>query len=431
MKKLQKLGLKKNFKTNICVIGVGYVGLPLVINLAKSYKVTAYDKNYSRIKELQNGYDRNLDLDKRKIINKEIQFTNNYNDLVKSKVFIITLPTPLNKQKKPDISLVVNATKDLAKILKKGDLIIFESTFYPGTINDELIPILENKSKLKFKTDFYVGYSPERINPGDKIHTFDNVKKIIAADDNFSRKMIKKIYGKIVKAGVYEASSIKVAELSKLLENTQRFINIALINEISSLCHKMKLQTKEVVDVASTKWNFMKFLPGFVGGHCVAVDPLYLSYKQRKLGLSSKLINISEKINNNKHKQVAKIIKNNLETLKKKKILILGATFKENCPDIRNSGSLDLIKALNKEGNTPNLHDPYFNKKLINKKENLKFKYIYNLKPLNYDCIIIAVGHDYYKKLGIDKIKRISKNKKCFILDLKSLFNKRSVNFQL
>ena len=286
MKKPQKLGLKKNFKTNICVIGVGYVGLPLVINLAKSYKVTAYDKNYSRIKELQNGYDRNLDLDKRKIINKEIQFTNNYNDLVKSKVFIITLPTPLNKQKKPDISLVVNATKDLAKILKKGDLIIFESTFYPGTINDELIPILENKSKLKFKTDFYVGYSPERINPGDKIHTFDNVKKIIAADDNFSRKMIKKIYGKIVKAGVYEASSIKVAELSKLLENTQRFINIALINEISSLCHKMKLQTKEVVDVASTKWNFMKFLPGFVGGHCVAVDPLYLSYKQRKLGLS-------------------------------------------------------------------------------------------------------------------------------------------------
>ena len=240
------------------------MGLPLVINLAKSYKVTAYDKNYSRIKELQNGYDRNLDLDKRKIINKEIKFTNNYNDLVKSKVFIITLPTPLNKQKKPDISLVVNATKDLAKILKKGDLIIFESTFYPGTINDELIPILENKSKLKFKTDFYVGYSPERINPGDKIHTFDNVKKIIAADDNFSRKMIKKIYGKIVKAGVYEASSIKVAELSKLLENTQRFINIALINEISSLCHKMKLQTKEVVDVASTKWNFMKFLPGLL-----------------------------------------------------------------------------------------------------------------------------------------------------------------------
>ena len=431
MKKLPKPGLKKNSKLNICVIGVGYVGLPLATNLCKFFSVLAYDKDYSRIKELQKGYDRNLEFNSKKLRSKKLKFTNNFRDINKSNVYIVTLPTPLYKNKTPDISLVVNLTKNLAKIIKKNDLIIYESTFYPGTINDELIPILEKKSKLSYKKDFFVGYSPERINPGDKVHTIENVKKIIASDDEKSKKMLTKIYSKIVKAGVYKASSIKVAELSKILENTQRFLNIALINQISSLCNALNIQTKEVIDVASTKWNFMKFNPGFVGGHCVAIDPLYLSYKQKSFGLSSALIEEADKINSKKHIEVLEVIKFHIKDLHKKKILILGATFKENCPDLRNSGVLDLIVSLNKYKNIPFLHDPYLNKNTLGQNNNMNFRYLKKLTNSDYDCVIIAVGHDFYKKLGIAKIKKITTNKKCLFFDLKSLFRKQMTDFQL
>lgn len=431
MKKLPKPGLKKNSKLNICVIGVGYVGLPLATNLSKFFSVLAYDKDYSRIRELQKGYDRNLEYNSIKLKNKKLKFTNNFRDINKSNVYIVTLPTPLYKNKTPDISLVVNLTKNLAKIIKKNDLIVYESTFYPGTINDELIPILEKISKLSYKKDFFVGYSPERINPGDKVHTIENVKKIIASDNEITKKMLIKIYSKIVKAGVYQASSIKVAELSKILENTQRFLNIALINQISSLCNALNIQTKEVIDVASTKWNFMKFNPGFVGGHCVAVDPLYLTYKQKSLGLSSTLIEEADKINSKKHIEVLKIIKNHSNNLHKKKILILGATFKENCPDLRNSGVLDLIASLNKNKNIPFLHDPYLDKDTLGQNDNINFRYLKKLTTSDFDCIIVAVGHDFYKKLGIVKIKRITNKKKCLFLDLKSLFNKQMTDFQL
>lgn len=431
MKKLQKPGLKRNSKLNICIMGVGYVGLPLATSLSKFFSVIAYDKNYLRIKELQKGYDRNLEHNYKKLKTKRLKFTNKFKDIHKSNVYIVTLPTPLYKNKTPDISLVVSLTKNLSKILKKNDLIIYESTFYPGTINDELIPILEKKSKLLYKKDFFVGYSPERINPGDKVHTIENVKKVIAADDEISKKMLIKIYSKIIKAGVYQASSIKVAELSKILENTQRFLNIALINQISSLCNALKIQTKEVIDVASTKWNFMKFNPGFVGGHCVAIDPLYLSYKQKSLGLSSALIEEADNINSKKHIEVIQVIKHHIKNLDKKKILILGGTFKENCPDLRNSGVLDLVVSLNKNKNVPFLHDPYIDQDIFKLNDYINFKHIKNLTNSNYDCIIIAVAHNFYKKLGIKKIKKITNNKKCLFLDLKSLFGKSMTDFQL
>jgi UDP-N-acetyl-D-galactosamine dehydrogenase len=430
-KKLQGLGLKKNFSKEIAIIGIGYVGLPLARSFSNYFSVKAFDKDERRIKELQKGIDSNLDIKPKDLKNKNLSFTYEYDDIKNCNVYILTLPTPINKKRLPDITLVENATKDLAKILKKKDLIIYESTFYPGTIEDKLIPILEKNSKLLYNKDFFIGYSPERINPGEKIHTLENVKKIISSNNKNSLKQVKEMYQKIIKAGVYQASSIKVAELSKILENTQRFINIALINEVSSLCNKMNLQTKEVIDVASTKWNFMKFYPGFVGGHCVAVDPLYLSFKQKQIKTSSFLITAADKINQNKGFEILDKLNASFKNLKQKKILILGFTFKENCPDLRNSGTINLMEILCKKKIKLNIHDPFVKKEELKKEIKKNYNIIKNLKPSNYDCIIIAVGHTFYKKMGINKIKKLSNKKNCLLFDLKSLFKKDKVDFQL
>ena len=430
-KKLQGLGLKKNFSKEIAIIGIGYVGLPLARSFSNYFSVKAFDKDERRIKELQKGIDSNLDIKPKDLKNKNLSFTYEYDDIKNCNVYILTLPTPINKKRLPDITLVENATKDLAKILKKKDLIIYESTFYPGTIEDKLIPILEKNSKLLYNKDFFIGYSPERINPGEKIHTLENVKKIISSNNKNSLKQVKEMYKKIIKAGVYQASSIKVAELSKILENTQRFINIALVNEVSSLCNKMNLQTKEVIDVASTKWNFMKFYPGFVGGHCVAVDPLYLSFKQKQMKTSSFLITAADKINQNKYFEILDKLNLSFKNLKQKKILILGFTFKENCPDLRNSGTLSLMEILYKKKIKFNIHDPFVKKEELKKETKKDYNIMKNLKPSNYDCIIIAVGHAFYKKMGIKKIKKLSNKKDCLFFDLKSLFKKDKVDFQL
>ncbi|MDA9201110.1 nucleotide sugar dehydrogenase [Candidatus Pelagibacter ubique] len=423
--------MKKNFSKEIAIIGIGYVGLPLARSFSNYFSVKAFDKDERRIKELQKGIDSNLDIKPKDLKNKNLSFTYEYDDIKNCNVYILTLPTPINKKRLPDITLVENATKDLAKILKKKDLIIYESTFYPGTIEDKLIPILEKNSKLLYNKDFFIGYSPERINPGEKIHTLENVKKIISSNNKNSLKQVKEMYQKIIKAGVYQASSIKVAELSKILENTQRFINIALINEVSSLCNKMNLQTKEVIDVASTKWNFMKFYPGFVGGHCVAVDPLYLSFKQKQMKTSSFLITAADKINQNKGFEILDKLNASFKNLKQKKILILGFTFKENCPDLRNSGTINLMEILCKKKIKLNIHDPFVKKEELKKEIKKNYNIIKNLKPSNYDCIIIAVGHTFYKKMGINKIKKLSNKKNCLLFDLKSLFKKDKVDFQL
>ena len=274
MKKLPRHGLKKNFKEIIGIIGVGYVGLPLALNFAKFFKTLAYDINKKRISELNSGKDRNLDFNKKQLSKKNLNFIDDHRLLKNCNNFIITLPTPLNKRNMPDLKMVLEAVKKLSKIVKRKDFIVFESTFYPGTVEKILIPIIEKNSNLKCGKDFHIGYSPERINPGDKIHKLENIKKITSSNSKVGKKKIKYLYGKIIKAGLFQVSSIKSAELSKLLENSQRYVNIALVNQISTLCNKMNIQTKEIIDAAASKWNFMKFYPGLVGGHCVAVDPL-------------------------------------------------------------------------------------------------------------------------------------------------------------
>lgn len=431
MKKHQKLGLKKNSKKNIAIIGIGYVGLPLAKNLAKHYVVNAFDTNKDRVTELKKGIDRNLEFKKKELLSKDLKFTNSFSDIKNCNTYIITLPTPLNKKRIPDISLVINATSNLAKIIKKKDLIIYESTFYPGTIEEELIPILEKHSKLKYNKDFFIGYSPERINPGEKIHTLENVKKVIASNNISSLKQVREIYKKIIKAGIYEASSIKVAELSKIIENTQRFVNISLMNELSTLCNKLNIQTKEVIDAASSKWNFVKYFPGFIGGHCVAVDPLYFSFKQKKLKIKSYLVDAADKINETKHLEVINQLKIKLSNLRNKKILILGATFKENCPDLRNSGVIKLLESLNKKKAKLFIHDPFIKKNTLKNETKSKFMTLNRLRSSDYDCVIIAVAHSYYKKIGLDKIKKISSKKSCLFFDLKSIFSKDKVDFQL
>lgn len=431
MKKHRKLGLKKNSKKNIAIIGIGYVGLPLAKNLAKHYVVNAFDTNKDRVTELKKGIDRNLEFKKKELLSKDLKFTNSFSDIKNCNTYIITLPTPLNKKRIPDISLVINATSNLAKIIKKKDLIIYESTFYPGTIEEELIPILEKHSKLKYNKDFFIGYSPERINPGEKIHTLENVKKVIASNNISSLKQVREIYKKIIKAGIYEASSIKVAELSKIIENTQRFVNISLMNELSTLCNKLNIQTKEVIDAASSKWNFVKYFPGFIGGHCVAVDPLYFSFKQKKLKIKSYLVDAADKINETKHLEVINQLKIKLSNLRNKKILILGATFKENCPDLRNSGVIKLLESLNKKKAKLFIHDPFIKKNTLKNETKSKFMTLNRLRSSDYDCVIIAVAHSYYKKIGLDKIKKISSKKSCLFFDLKSIFSKDKVDFQL
>ena len=315
MKKPQKLGQKKNFKFTIGIIGVGYVGLPLAVNFSNHFNTISYDNNRNRINELKNRKDRNLHFNSSSLSKNKLKFTSNHKELKQCNVYIVTLPTPINHNNLPDLRMVKSASVGISKILKKNDFVIFESTFYPGTVEDLLIPILEKKSNLKYKKDFHVGYSPERINPGDKKHTLVNIRKIVSSDSHVGKKKIKYLYKKIIKAGLHEVSTIKAAELSKLLENSQRFINIALMNQISTLCNKINIQTKEVIDAAASKWNFMRFYPGLVGGHCVAVDPLYLSYIQNKFGLSSSLIDTSNKINNGK---VQEIVDEILENSKKK-----------------------------------------------------------------------------------------------------------------
>lgn len=431
MKKHRKLGLKKNSKKNIAIIGIGYVGLPLAKNLAKHYVVNAFDTNKDRVTELKKGIDRNLEFKKKELLSKDLKFTNSFSDIKNCNTYIITLPTPLNKKRIPDISLVINATSNLAKIIKKKDLIIYESTFYPGTVEEELIPILEKHSKLKYNKDFFIGYSPERINPGEKIHTLENVKKVIASNNISSLKQVREIYKKIIKAGIYEASSIKVAELSKIIENTQRFVNISLMNELSTLCNKLNIQTKEVIDAASSKWNFVKYFPGFIGGHCVAVDPLYFSFKQKKLKIKSYLVDAADKINETKHLEVINQLKIKLSNLRNKKILILGATFKENCPDLRNSGVIKLLESLNKKKAKLFIHDPFIKKNTLKNETKSKFMTLNRLRSSDYDCVIIAVAHSYYKKIGLDKIKKISSKKSCLFFDLKSIFSKDKVDFQL
>jgi UDP-N-acetyl-D-galactosamine dehydrogenase len=415
---------KKDIK--LAIIGLGYVGLPLALEFAKKKKkVIGFDINKKRIEELDIGIDKNLDLNKEELKNlKKIKFTSNEKHLKHVNCFIVSVPTPINKLKRPDLRPLFKACKMLGKVIKKGDLIIYESTVYPGCTEEQCVPVLEKFSRLKFNKDFFCGYSPERINPGDKAHTISNVKKITSGSTPEITDLVDNLYKEIITVGTHKALSIKVAEAAKIIENTQRDINIAFINELYILFNKLNIDTKAVLDAAESKWNFLPFRPGLVGGHCIGVDPYYLTHKAESIHYKPKVILAGRKINDSMGDYVAlelinKMKKKDIQT-KGAKILIMGLTFKENCADIRNSGIQGVIHKLKKYECNLDLYDTWTDKKEIKK--------LYNINPLSklhqntYDSILIAVAHEKFKTMGKKYISNLCK-KNHVIFDLKYLFS--------
>ncbi|MDC0402629.1 Vi polysaccharide biosynthesis UDP-N-acetylglucosamine C-6 dehydrogenase TviB [Candidatus Pelagibacter sp.] len=424
---------KKNNQLKIAIIGLGYVGLPLALEFAKKRTVIAFDIEKKRIKQLKAGFDKNFETSKKDIGKiKKIRFTHNEEDLKLANCFIITVPTPIKKNKKPELKPILSASKTVGKCIKKEDLIIYESTVYPGCIEEKCVPVLERYSKLKYNKDFFCGYSPERINPGDKKHNITNIKKITSGSTTEVTELVDRLYRSIIKAGTHKAPSIKVAEAAKVIENTQRDLNIALINELSILFKRLNIDTKDVLDAAESKWNFLKFTPGLVGGHCIGVDPYYLTHKAKMIGYTPKIIlsgrNINDKMGFYVASQLKKKLKQKNINIKGAKILIMGITFKENCADIRNSGVKVVFDELKKFKCKVDLKDPWV--------DNNEIKKIYKIYPIsktkknNYDAVIIAVAHKKFKSIGIKSIHEICK-KKHVIYDLKYLFPKDKVDLRL
>lgn len=420
-------------KLKLAIIGLGYVGLPLALAFAKKRNVIGFDVEKTRIKQLKSGYDRNFENTKNTIQKiKKVKFTNNEKDLERANCFIITVPTPIDKNKKPDLKPLINASKTVGNYIKKGDIVVYESTVYPGCIEEICVPILEKFSKLTFNKDFFCGYSPERINPGDKKHKISNIKKITSGSTQEIAQLIDDLYNQIVKVGTHKAPSIKVAEAAKVIENTQRDLNIALINELSIIFNKLHIDTKDVLDAAGSKWNFLPFRPGLVGGHCIGVDPYYLTFKAQSIGYDPKIILAGREINDDMGKYVAdelikKMKKKNIK-IKGSKILIMGLTFKENCADIRNSGIQNVVKELKKFKCNIHLQDPWADRKEI--------RNIYNIYPISklkkntYDSVLIAVAHQKFKDKGIKFITSLCKKNRV-IYDLKYLFLKREADLRL
>ncbi len=418
---------------NLAIIGLGYVGLPLALEFAKKRKVVGFDVNYTRVNELNKGIDKNKEFIKKEIQEtSNLNFTNNPEDLKLSNFYIITVPTPVDKFKKPDLSALLNASEMVGKILKKNDVVVYESTVYPGCVEEECVPILESYSKLKFNYDFFCGYSPERINPGDKDHTIANIKKVTSGSTPKVADLVDDLYNEVIIVGTHKAPSIKVAEAAKVIENTQRDLNIALINELSILFSKMNIDTQAVLDAAGSKWNFLNFKPGLVGGHCIGVDPYYLTHKAERVGYHPKVILAGRETNDSMGSYVSstliKEMKKKKITIKGSNILVMGLTFKENCADIRNSGIENVIKELKKLECNLDLFDPWANIEEIN--EIYSMYPNTNLENNKYDGIIIAVAHNEFKKMGIKAIENLCK-KESVIYDLKYLFPQEKVNLRL
>lgn len=416
----------------IAIIGLGYVGLPLAIAFSKKNFVIGFDVNKKRIKNLQNGLDSTGELSKNEILkSKYIKFSNNFSDLSNCEIFIITVPTPVDNKNKPNLKPLLNATKIVSTFLKKKDIVIYESTVFPGATEEVCGPILEKFSGLNVNKDFFLGYSPERINPGDKKRRLSDITKIVSGSTPFTTKIISKLYSSIVKAGIYETESIKIAEAAKVIENTQRDLNIALINELSLIFKKQNLSTEKILKAAETKWNFISFRPGLVGGHCIGVDPYYLTYNSKKYGYNPKIILSGRKLNNqmplNIFKDIQKILRNKKMNNKKISILIMGLTFKENCSDVRNSKVLKLFEYFNDKQYKIFSFDPFSKNWKINFK--LKYNLVSNLDNKKFDVIILAVKHDYFIKKK-NKIKKLCK-KRGFIYDLKYLFPEQKNIYRL
>ena len=416
------------WKPNIAIVGLGYVGLPLAIEFGKQYKVKGYDTNLIRIESLLKGDDITLQSTAAEIsAAKNLAFTTNIDELIDCTVFIITVPTPVDANKQPDLTPLLTATQTIAGILKKGDIVIYESTVYPGCTEEDCVPVLEKFSGLVFNKDFFCGYSPERINPGDKVNTLTKIKKITSGSTLEIAEQVDILYNTIIEAGTYKAPSIKVAEAAKSIENAQRDINISFVNELALIFDKMGIDTHEVLNAAATKWNFLPFKPGLVGGHCIGVDPYYLAYKAEQLGYHPKVILSGRNVNDQMSGFVANKI---VELVTKHKpinevhVLVLGVTFKENCPDIRNSKVFDIITQLEKQGAQVDAFDPYANAAEVLEKHQIKL--IIDLKT--YDAIVLTVAHDFYKALDYSKLKA---SEDTIIYDTKAFLDKKIVTARL
>jgi UDP-N-acetyl-D-galactosamine dehydrogenase len=417
----------------LAIIGLGYVGLPLAIEFSKKRPVIGFDIKTQRIKELKSGIDKTLEVSNKELQNaKYLNLTNIKKDLKSANCYIVTVPTPIDKFKKPDLRGLLLASKIIGELLKVGDIVIYESTVYPGCTEEKCVPILEKYSGLVFNKEFFCGYSPERVNPGDKKHRIINIKKITSGSTSETADLIDDLYNEIVTAGTYKAASIKIAEAAKVIENTQRDLNIALINELSILFNKMEIDTEAVLKAAESKWNFISFRPGLVGGHCIGVDPYYLTYKAQSIGYSPKIIlagrRLNDKMGNYVVVQLKKALLKKSIRIKNSKILIMGLTFKENCPDLRNSGVANVINYLKKYKCSIDLYDPWADKKEV--KKMYKINPATKLNPDTYDAIILAVAHDKFKTMGAKFISALGKKNR-IIYDLKYVFSKKNVDLRL
>ncbi len=416
--------LPKNIK--IAVIGLGYVGLPLAVEFGNHLPTIGFDINSSRLDELKQGIDHTLEISKDKLTSTSyLSFSSSIEDLQSCNVFIVTVPTPIDDHKVPDLTPVRKASATVSKVLKKGDVVIYESTVYPGVTEEICVPILESGTNLHLNKDFYVGYSPERINPGDKEHRLPTIKKVTSGSTPEAAEFIDQLYLKIITAGTHKTSSIKVAEAAKVIENTQRDVNIALVNELSLIFGLMNIDTLEVLEAAGTKWNFLPFRPGLVGGHCIGVDPYYLTYKAQEVGYNPEVILSGRRINDGMGPHVAEsVIKLMLQKkvhVVDAKILILGFTFKENCPDIRNTRVIDIVREFSNYHSQVEIYDPWINLDEADTEYNATF--LSALPTSKYDAIILAVNHDEFKTLGADKIHGLGKESH-ILFDVKNVLPK-------
>jgi len=413
----------------ISIIGLGYVGLPLAVEFGKKYDVLGFDINKERIAELENGYDRTLEVDEQNLKSSAgLKFSSNKEDLKSCDIFIVTVPTPVDEHKRPDLTPLIKASETVGSALKKGDIVIYESTVYPGCTEEDCVPVLEKVSGLKFNEDFFCGYSPERINPGDKEHTVTKILKVTSGSTPEIADKVDALYGSIITAGTHKASSIKVAEAAKVIENSQRDINIAFVNELAILFAKMGIDTLEVLKAAGTKWNFLPFKPGLVGGHCIGVDPYYLTFKAESLGYHPEVILSGRRINDNMGAYVAKEV---IKLLIKKshkvdgaRVLVLGITFKENCPDIRNSRVIDVISELRDFGCEIDVYDPWA--------DEAEVKHEYGLTLVgepgsNYEAVVLAVAHEKFRGLDVTSLK----NPNGIIYDIKGFLDTKLVDKRL
>lgn len=408
--------------TKICVIGLGYVGLPLAHAFSSKYEVVGLDIYQERIDELSRAFDRTLELNKEQLqesINNGINFTANIEDIKDCNVYIVTVPTPIDKNKRPDLTPLIKASETVGKVLKKDDIVIYESTVYPGATEEDCVPVLEKFSGLKFNQDFFCGYSPERINPGDKEHTVTKILKVTAGSTPQIGKVVDNLYASIITAGTHLAPTIKVAEAAKVIENSQRDINIAFVNELAIIFNKLGINTNDVLEAAGTKWNFLPFKPGLVGGHCIGVDPYYLTHKAQSIGYNPEIILAGRRLNDNMGiyvaNQVIKLMIKKGHKIEGSNVLMLGITFKENCPDIRNSRVIDVVEELQEFGCNIDVYDPWADE------EEVKYEYSLDLvKDIDiskYDGIVLAVAHDEFRTLDL------SNNNDAVVFDIKSIID--------